>query len=201
VPNGILVVEFPMSEITFSNYKEFPMCLLCPNPSQDIFCVDCLKQADHKAADHCISAVDLNTGLMIVCDGGALDNQSETRYGYGSMRVLRDGRSVEFTYGGEKKLAHTFDYGLGVTNSMAEVRTMHHALLYARELLGRGWKDGLRIGCDSQNALLAATTKIKKPAPHLREIYGEVRNLALELREQVQFIKLDDGDVKRVLGH
>jgi len=177
------------------------MCQLCPNPSKDMFCVDCLKQADHKAADHFIPADDLNTGLMIVCDGGALDNQSEDRYGYGSMRVLRDGKPVEFTYVGEKKYAHTFDYGLGATNSVAEVRTMLHALLYARELVGRGWKEPLRIGCDSRNALLAATTRIKKPAPHLKEIYTEVRNLALELREQVQFIKLNDQDVKRVLGH
>lgn len=177
------------------------MCLLCPNPSQDLFCVDCLKKADHKAADHYISADDLNTGLMIVCDGGALNNQSESRYGYGSMQVLRDGKSVEFTYCGEKKLSRTFDYGLGVTNSVAEVRTMRHALLYAKELVGRGWKDTLRIGCDSQNALLAATTRIKKPAPHLKEIYADVRNLSLEMRGQVQFIKLCEQDVKRILGH
>jgi ribonuclease HI len=177
------------------------MCQLCPNSSEDLFCVDCLKLADHKAADHFIPASDLNTGLLIVCDGGALDNQSEDRYGYGSMRVLRNGKPVASTYMGAKKQAHTFDYGLGVTNSVAEVRTMQHALLYAKELVERGWKHNLRIGCDSRNALLAATTRIKKPAPHLKVLYGEIHNLALELREQVQFVKLNDQDVKRILGH
>jgi len=177
------------------------MCQLCPNPSEDLFCVDCLKRADHKAADHFIPASDLNTGLMIVCDGGALDNQSADRYGYGSMQVLRDGKPVASTYLGVKKKSHTFEYGLGVANSVAEVRTMQHALLYAKELMERGWKEPLRIGCDSRNALLAATTKIKKPASHLKELYAEIHDLALELREQVQFIKLDDQDVKRVLGH
>ena len=148
-----------------------------------------------------ISGQDLSKGLLIVCDGGSLNNQSSDRFGYGSMVVMKGGKIVPSTYQNEKTSHHLFEYGPGVTNNAAELHTLKHALRYAKELLERGYADVIRIGSDSQVALLGATTNIKKPAKQLVPLYQTVRKLALDLRTQVQFIKLDDGQVKAILGH
>jgi ribonuclease HI len=148
-----------------------------------------------------ITTEELAKGLFVICDGGSRNNQSPERIGYGSFTVCKNGDAQPSTYDNKVQMVHCFEYGVGVTNSVAEVQTMHHALLYVKKLIGRGWKDAVRIGSDSQNALLAATTKIKKPAPHLKDLYVEVHNIALELRDQVQFVKLHEQDVKRILGH
>jgi ribonuclease HI len=147
-----------------------------------------------------ISTKQLSEGLLIVCDGGARNNQSPDREGYGSFMVFRNGDSQLSTYCGLAHFQHEFELG-NVTNNVSELLMLEHALLYTRDLIGRGWKDTVRIGTDSQTALLGATTRVKKPAKHLVPLYHRVRDLALELKEQVQFIKLDEQDVKRVLGH
>ena len=142
----------------------------------------------------------LSHGLFVVCDGGAHNNQSPDRQGYGSFIVFRDGDSQMSTYEESVCYQHEFDFGHD-TNSVAEVKMMEHALLYCQGLIQRGWKGTINLGSDSQNAILAATTKIKKPAPHLVVLYQRVHKLALEMKEQVQIIKLDNQDVKRLLGH
>jgi len=167
-----------------------------------MFCVDCLKQADRKAATEMhITTDELCQGVFIACDGGSLNNQSSNRYGYGSFRVFKDSNLASSTYQDEIQNTHIFDYGKGVTNNVAECNTMLHALTYIDELIARGFKDVIRLGVDRQTALLAATTDIKKPAKHLRGTYKAIRELALKHRDQVQFVKIAETDMKRLLGH
>lgn len=144
---------------------------------------------------------ELSKGILVVCDGGAYNNQSPDRIGYGSFRVFRDGNLEVSTYQDDKTHTHYFEYGVGVTNNVAECMTMEHALNYIAELVERGYKGKVRLGCDSQTALLGATTHVKKPAMHLRELYVRLHNQAVKLKDHVQFVKLDELDVKRVLGH
>jgi ribonuclease HI len=178
------------------------MCQLCPNPSKEMFCVDCLKQADRKAATEMhISTDELCQGVLVACDGGSLNNQSSNRYGYGSFRVFMNGDLRFSTYNNKELMTHVFDYGKGVTNNVAECKTILHALTYIDELIARGYKDIIRLGVDSQTALLAATTDIKKPAKHLKALYQQIRELALKLRNQVQFVKIAEQDMKGLLGH
>jgi len=165
-----------------------------------MFCVDCLKQADRKAAMH-ITTDELCQGVFIACDGGSLNNQSSNRYGYGSFRVFKDGDLRCSTYQDKELMTHVFDYGKGVTNNVAECETILHALTYIDELIARGYRETIRLGVDSQTALLAATTDIKKPAKHLKPLYKKIRELALKLRNRVQFVKIDEGDMKGLLGH
>lgn len=176
------------------------MCQLCPNKSKEMFCEECLKQADNKAAVY-LTADDLCEGVMIACDGGSLNNQSDERWGYGSFRVFMNGDWKPSTYQEKTLYTHEFAYGDGVTNSVAECNTMLHALAYANELILRGYKDTIRIAADSQNSLRAATTNIKKPAKHLRQTYQQIRELALKHKDQVQFVKIAEWDMKGLLGH
>ena len=142
----------------------------------------------------------LLTGIAIYCDGGSRNNQNaELRSGYGSFKVTKDGQFVETTYAGEKVIQHKFEYG-SETNSVAELKTMLHALKYA-QYLKSGWPHGVRICCDSQNAILAVCTEIKKPAEHLRPLYAEIRSLAIELKGYVQVVKMADTQIKMILGH
>jgi ribonuclease HI len=148
-----------------------------------------------------ISTDELCQGLFIACDGGSLNNQSSNRWGYGSFRVFNNSDLVPSTYKGEQEYTHEFTYGDGVTNNVAECETLIHALTYIDELIARGYTDIIRLGVDSQTALLAATTDIKKPAKHLKPLYKQIRELALKLRNQVQFVKIDEQDMKGLLGH
>jgi ribonuclease HI len=148
-----------------------------------------------------LSPEQLKKGVLIVTDGGALNNQSEERYGYGTFTVLQNGAHAPSTYDGLRSVYHRFDFGIGTTNNVAELSMLKHAMLYAKELIVRGWKEQLRIGTDSQTALLGATTRVKKPAPHLKPLYYELHEMALSLKDQVQFVKLHEQDVKEILGH
>jgi len=148
-----------------------------------------------------VTASQLDSGITIYCDGGSRNNQNaELRQGYGSFKVTKHGQYAETTYNGEKTIQHHFDYG-NATNSVAELNTMLHALKYALYLRNAGWPSGVRICADSQNAILAATTEIAKPAAHLRAIYAEIRSLSFELRNFVQIVKMDERQIKKVLGH
>jgi ribonuclease HI len=143
----------------------------------------------------------MSVGVAIYCDGGSRNNQSkELRSGYGSFKVARNGQLIESSFAGEKCIQHRFEYG-NTTNSVAECETMLRALTYASELRARGHLDGVRICCDSQNAILAATTDIKKPAPHLTGLYAEIRKLSTDMRNYVQVVKIGEAQMKAILGH
>jgi ribonuclease HI len=148
-----------------------------------------------------LSPEQLKEGVLIVTDGGALNNQSSDREGYGTFAVLQNGNYAKSTYAGEVDIFHRFDFGVGVTNNMAELYMLKHAMNYAKELIERGWIKQLRIGTDSQTALLGATTRVRKPAKHLKALYNELHEMALSLKDQVQFVKLHERDVKEILGH
>jgi ribonuclease HI len=154
-----------------------------------------------------VSADYLNSGLTIVCDGGALNNQdASSRKAYGSFAVLQDGVIVASTYAGHKQTRHTFDFQ-GVTNNVAELLTMRHALLYVKDLLKRGRKltAPISICSDSWLALNGATKPVeqmgKQHAVHLEPFYNELHALAVELKGSIELCKVERSDVVRVLGH
>jgi ribonuclease HI len=148
-----------------------------------------------------ITTEELAKGLLVVCDGGSYNNQSPDRIGYGSFRVFRDGILQHSTFDGEVCDTHYFEFGVGITNNHAECSMLLKAMAYASQLIERGYKGTIRIGTDSQTALLGATTKVKKPSERLKSMYETMHFNARALRDQVQFVKLCEQDVKRILGH
>ena len=139
-------------------------------------------------------------GITIYADGGCTNNGASDASAYGSFLVTKNGVKVESSFDNQKVVQHKFEYGKG-TNNTAELMTLKHALTYCRELVDRGYTQGIALAMDSRLAINAAAVGVKKPQDSLRPLYKEVYDLARSFDKQVTLVWVPNEAIKMILGH
>lgn len=109
---------------------------------------------------------------MIVFDGGAIGNPGK---GYGSFEILQNGVPVHPV---ERR-----EYGVNVTNNVAEYRTLIAALTWLAETLGDASRQAVvDVRGDSQLVIFQVTGRWKIKKPHLAALAEEVRMLMMRFK-------------------
>lgn len=139
-------------------------------------------------------------------DGGSLNNQSKSnRQGYGSFLTMYGGRLKTMTIDrgtkDERRCSQChLEFGKA-TNNEAEWNTLVAALTYAWSI--QSSRDNpleFVFHGDSMNVLGPFIDGNKVKAKNLKPLYEQARGL-VDAIEYIQFVKEDDADVKRILGH
>lgn len=110
--------------------------------------------------------------FLIVFDGGAIGNPGK---GYGSFEILQHGVPVHPV---ERR-----EYGMQVTNNVAEYRTLIAALSWLAETLGERSREAVvEVRGDSQLVIFQVTGRWKIKKPHLGALASDVRMLMMRFK-------------------
>ncbi len=110
--------------------------------------------------------------FLIVFDGGAIGNPGK---GYGSFEILQNDAPVHPV---ERR-----EYGMNVTNNVAEYKTLIAALTWLAETLGEASQQAVvDVRGDSQLVIFQVTGRWKIKKPHLAGLADEVRMLMMRFK-------------------
>lgn len=132
----------------------------------------------------------------ISTDGGALGNGTEDAQGYGSYQIeTQDGR----------KVIERLDFGLGITNNVAEYKALIAALKDLLERIERAGRSPANFSIlartDSQLVVGQVVGGWKVKQPHLRPLRDEARLLLARFHPSSRLEKVPRAEIQAILGH